>query len=138
LKEATKVTTLANGVRVVSEDNGGFASNLGIYTNIGSRHEPVRGLGQLRSRLLFQSTPDRFNPVRVMRDAQESSCNCKRFRDFSFFLNFFFVVQCEVSIETTSFTVSGLRENVAVGFDILADLALNGKFVSFSFELRFG
>jgi predicted Zn-dependent peptidase len=47
-------------------------------------------------------------------------------------------VQCEVSRETTSFTVSGLRENVAVGFDILADLALNGKFVSFSFELRFG
>lgn len=74
LKETTKITTLGNGIRVISEDFGGFSTTVGVYTQVGSRHEPIRGLSQIRSRLALNPTQKRFNGVRVIRDIAETAC----------------------------------------------------------------
>lgn len=54
----TKVTKLANGMTVASEDTFSQMTNLGVYVKAGSRYEDPSevGMGQLVERLMFRST----------------------------------------------------------------------------------
>lgn len=51
-----KVTTLPNGVRVVSEDTPGYFVGVGAYLHAGPRYEPLelRGLAQFNEKLAFK------------------------------------------------------------------------------------
>ncbi|KAJ1885043.1 Mitochondrial-processing peptidase subunit alpha, partial [Kickxella alabastrina] len=55
---ATHVTTLGNGLRVVSERSPGHFAALGVYVDAGSRYEgaATAGFGHLLDRLAFRSS----------------------------------------------------------------------------------
>lgn len=60
----TLITTLPNGVRVVSQETYGQMCTVGVLTNVGSRHEPQVGMMHLLETLAFSSTlnyPDHIN-----------------------------------------------------------------------------
>ncbi|KAJ2723520.1 Mitochondrial-processing peptidase subunit alpha [Coemansia sp. Benny D115] len=54
----THITTLANGVRLVSEANPGHFTALGVYVDAGSRYEnsETAGFGHLMDRLAFRNS----------------------------------------------------------------------------------
>jgi mitochondrial-processing peptidase subunit alpha len=62
----TLISTLPNGVRVVSQETYGQMCTVGVLTNIGSRHEPQVGMMHLLETLAFSSTlnyPDHINAL---------------------------------------------------------------------------
>ena len=52
----TLVTTLPNGIRVVSQETYSQVSTVGVVTELGSRHETVTGVTNLLELLAFSST----------------------------------------------------------------------------------
>eukprot|EP00339_Tiarina_fusa_P026584 CAMPEP_0116997752 /NCGR_PEP_ID=MMETSP0472-20121206/1074_1 /TAXON_ID=693140 ORGANISM="Tiarina fusus, Strain LIS" /NCGR_SAMPLE_ID=MMETSP0472 /ASSEMBLY_ACC=CAM_ASM_000603 /LENGTH=591 /DNA_ID=CAMNT_0004696719 /DNA_START=136 /DNA_END=1911 /DNA_ORIENTATION=+ len=52
----TLITTLDNGVRVVSQETYGQMCTIGVLTNVGSRHEPTTGMVHLLETMAFGST----------------------------------------------------------------------------------
>ncbi|KAJ1940327.1 Mitochondrial-processing peptidase subunit alpha, partial [Kickxella alabastrina] len=64
---ATHVTTLGNGLRVVSERSPGHFAALGVYVDAGSRYEgaATAGFGHLLDRLAFRSSA-RFSSAEAM------------------------------------------------------------------------
>ena len=52
----TFITTLENGVRVVSQETYGQMCTVGVLTNVGSRHEPQVGIMHLLETIAFSST----------------------------------------------------------------------------------
>jgi mitochondrial-processing peptidase subunit alpha len=62
----TLISTLPNGVRVVSQETYGQMCTVGVLTNVGSRHEPQVGMMHLLETLAFSSTmnyPDHINAL---------------------------------------------------------------------------
>lgn len=76
---ATRVTTLKNGLRVASEDAPGHFVGVGVYVDAGSRYEPahLRGLSHFTDRMAFKVFPTKhpnrrsFFDVRALRTAAE-------------------------------------------------------------------
>mmetsp|Transcript_9465 Transcript_9465/g.12750 ORF Transcript_9465/g.12750 Transcript_9465/m.12750 type:complete len:403 (+) Transcript_9465:136-1344(+) len=68
---STQTTSLDNGLRVVSIDNDGPVSSLGLFFNAGSRHENPSALGtsHVLTRLATQSTFNRSS-VRLIHDIE--------------------------------------------------------------------
>lgn len=56
-----RITTLSNGVRVVSEALPGSFSGVGVFIEAGSRYEneSLRGVSHIKDRLAFKSTSKR-------------------------------------------------------------------------------
>jgi processing peptidase subunit alpha len=52
----TIITTLDNGIRVVSQETYGQMCTIGVLTNVGSRHEPTSGIVHLLETMAFGST----------------------------------------------------------------------------------
>ena len=52
----TFITTLDNGIRVVSQETYGQMCTVGVLTNVGSRHEPQVGIMHLLETAAFSST----------------------------------------------------------------------------------
>lgn len=54
----TLITTLNNGIRVVSQETYGQMCTMGVLTNVGSRHEPTTGIVHLLETMAFGTTKD--------------------------------------------------------------------------------
>ncbi len=109
-----KVTTLSNGVKIISEFIPHFKSfSLGFWINVGSRDENSRnnGITHFIEHMIFKGTENRT--AKQISDAIES---------FGGYLNAF------TSKEETCVYVRGLEDNFNLYFDVLSDLVQNPLF----------
>lgn len=61
----TEITTLDNGVRVVSQETYGQVSTIGAVADVGSRHEPQLGVAHLWELVAFSSTAQYPSAMRI-------------------------------------------------------------------------
>lgn len=104
----TQITTLDNGVRVVSQETYGQVCSIGILGDFGSRHESALGTAHLMELMAFQSTKQYKDSVEIQKLLQDwggtSFANSGR--------------------EQTLWCLDILRPNVEKGFDLLKQTCL--------------
>ena len=110
----TNVSTLPNGVRVVSHDNHGLASTVGIFLNGGSRAETdaVRGASHLIRQLAFVQRSTTKTGLRIVRDVENAGGVCWSGSDR----------------ESVFFAASSLRPNAGACFEGVAEVAFHSAF----------
>lgn len=109
-----KLTTLDNGLRVASRAMPGFETvAVGLYADVGSRHEPARlnGIAHLYEHMVFKGAGSRS--AREMNEAVE---------DVGGDLN------ASTDREGTNFTASLLAEHLPLGIELIADMILKPHF----------
>lgn len=109
-----KLTILDNGLRVASRAMPGFETvAVGLYADVGSRHEPARlnGIAHLYEHMLFKGAGGRS--AREMNEAVE---------DVGGDLN------ASTDREGTNFTASLLAEHLPLGIELIADMILRPHF----------
>jgi predicted Zn-dependent peptidase len=109
-----KLTTLANGLRVVSSEMAGLeTATVGLFADTGSRHEPDRlnGLAHLYEHMVFKGAGTR--------SAREIS---EAIEDVGGELN-----AC-TERDGTNFTASVLAEDVPLAIELIADMILRPHF----------
>ena len=110
----SNVTTLDNGVRVVSVDNHGPAATVGLYLGQGPRAESdeVRGASHIVSQLAFVQRSTSKTGLRINRELEDAGA-----KGWS-----------EVGREFITFKASSLRPYVGVCADAVAEVALHSEF----------
>ena len=113
-KSVSNVTTLDNGVRVVSVDNHGPAATVGVYLGQGPRAEndDVRGASHIVSQLAFVQRSTSKTGLRINRELEDAGA-----KGWS-----------EVGREFIAFKASSLRPYVGVCADAVAEVALHSEF----------
>ena len=109
-----RIDTLPNGLTVVSENMPGLASAaLGIWVQAGARHEreAENGIAHFLEHMAFKGT-DRRSALEI------AEC----IEDVGGYLNAY------TSREMTAYYVRVLKEDAALGLDLLADILLNPVF----------
>jgi len=110
----TSETTLPNGVRVVSHDDHGLASSIGIFLRGGSRAETdaLRGASHLISQMAFVQRSVDKTGLRIVRDIENAGGVCWSGNDR----------------ESVHFAATCLRPNVRACMESVADVALRSAF----------
>ena len=111
---SARVTTLANGLRVVTEDMPWVETvSLGVWVDVGTRNEPaaINGVAHLLEHMAFKGTERRS--ARVIAEEIENVGG---------HLNAY------TSREHTAFYAKVLKENVPLGVDILSDILQHSTF----------
>lgn len=113
-------TTLANGLRIVSESIPYMSSvSLGIFAGTGSRHETPaeQGVSHFIEHLMFKGTYRRSaKDIAEMVDDVGGQLNAATDR------------------ENTCYYIKVLPEHLSLGMDILSDMLLNSKFADVDVE----
>ena len=113
-------TTLANGLRIVSESIPYMSSiSLGIFAGTGSRHETPaeQGVSHFIEHLMFKGTHRRSaKDIAEMVDDVGGQLNAATDR------------------ENTCYYIKVLPEHLSLGMDILSDMLLNSKFADVDVE----
>ena len=113
-------TTLANGLRIVSESIPYMSSvSLGIFAGTGSRHETPaeQGVSHFIEHLMFKGTYRRSaTDIAEMVDDVGGQLNAATDR------------------ENTCYYIKVLPEHLSLGMDILSDMLLNSKFADVDVE----
>jgi mitochondrial-processing peptidase subunit alpha len=104
----TLITTLENGIRVVSQDNLSQMCTFGVLTNVGSRHEDVPGTVHCLETMAFGST-QHYDGLHITHLLQDWGATR-------------FVAH---SREHTMHCIDIMRPNVYKGMNLLADVVLN-------------
>ena len=108
------VSTLSNGLRVVTDTMKELETvSLGVWVGVGAMYEPaeLNGISHLLEHMAFKGTK-----TRTAREIAE------QIEDVGGYIN-----AC-TSRETTSYYIKVLKEDVALGVDILADILQNSTF----------
>lgn len=107
---ASRVTTLANGVRVATEESQGHFAALGVYIDAGSRYEDeyTRGVSHILDRLAFKSTKNRTSEA-MMADLEAAGGN----------------VMCSSSRESIMYQSALLPQDLPKMLAIMADTIRN-------------
>lgn len=103
----TMITTLENGIRVVSQETYSQMCTVGVLTNVGSRHESVTGTMHLLETMAFGST-ERFDGLEISNILQDWGAT--RFVSHS--------------REQTLHCIDILRPNVQKGMELLSQVVL--------------
>lgn len=109
-----KKTTLANGVRVVTENHpSAVATSVGFFVGKGTRDEAPdeAGLAHFVEHMVFKATKKR-TAFEISRDMEEVGAD----------------INAYTSRETTSFVAFGLPEHLETYVDVLADLVTRPSF----------
>ncbi|OEU16163.1 LuxS/MPP-like metallohydrolase [Fragilariopsis cylindrus CCMP1102] len=101
------ITTLENGIRVVSQETYSQMCTVGVLTNVGSRHESVTGTMHLLETMAFGST-ERFDGLEISNILQDWGAT--RFVSHS--------------REQTLHCIDILRPNVQKGMELLSQVVL--------------
>jgi Insulinase (Peptidase family M16) len=107
---ATTVTSLPNGVRVASQDNGGAITAVGVYVGAGSRHETpyTAGATHLLEHCAFKGSKAR-SKYRMTRDVERTGAG------FS----------AAASRETLAYAAECIRDKAADVMSILCETAVS-------------
>jgi len=106
----TKVTTLANGMKVASSDLVAPCTTVGIYVDGGSAMETVSGTAHMLQHLAFKSTAGR-SAVGMVRDCESAGA----------------VATATASRENIVYQVDTLKESVPTVLEMLAETTLAPK-----------
>ena len=109
-----RLTILDNGLKVASRSMPGFETvAVGLYADVGSRHEPARlnGIAHLYEHMLFKGAGERT--AREMNEAVE---------DVGGDLN------AATDREGTNFTATLLAEHLPLGIELISDMILRPHF----------
>ena len=112
--EAVRITTLANGLRVVTEAMPQLATaSLGVWIGAGTRHEREgeQGLAHLLEHMAFKGTRRR-NALQIVEEIEAVGGD----------------LNAETSVERTSYYARVLGENVPLALDILSDILTEPAF----------
>ncbi|KAJ2856055.1 Mitochondrial-processing peptidase subunit alpha, partial [Coemansia erecta] len=111
----TFVTTFANGLRVVSENNPGHFAALGVYVDAGSRYETPAtfGYAHLMDRMAFRSS-DRFTGAESMAVIEKLGGS----------------IMSSSSRECIMYQAAVFPDDVPTALRLLADTTLRPKFTS--------
>lgn len=112
--ENYQISTLANGVQVISEEVGHVRSiALGIWVRVGSRYENAEnnGVTHFIEHMLFKGT-NRRSAKDIAEEVDSMGGQLNAF----------------TAKEYTCYYIRMIDENLAQGMDILADMLLNSKF----------
>ncbi|KAL3925983.1 MAG: hypothetical protein SGILL_000030 [Bacillariaceae sp.] len=104
----TLITTLDNGIRVVSQETYSQMCTVGVLTNVGSRHESVTGTIHCLETMAFGSTKN-YDGLEITQLLQDWGAT--RFVSHS--------------REQTLHCIDILRPNVQSGMNLLSDVVLN-------------
>jgi mitochondrial-processing peptidase subunit alpha len=117
----TEVTTMANGLRVASQDMYGLMSSFAFTVNAGSasetdkitspNHDTTRGATQMLELTAFRNTESRSHHE-VVKEMERMGG----------------MMQCISSKENIMYCVDVLRENISPAMDLLADAVLRPQF----------
>lgn len=110
----TQVSTLMNGLRVVSEDMPQFeTASVGVWVDVGARYEnaEINGVSHLLEHMAFKGTKDRS----ALDIAQEIEAVGGH-------------VNAYTSREQTAYYAKVMKEDVALAVDILADILQHSTF----------
>jgi len=119
-----ELTTLSNGVRVVTEPMNGFESaSLGVWVTAGTRHERAEqnGIAHFLEHMAFKGTKRRS----ALQIAEE-------IEDVGGYLNAY------TSREVTAYYARVLKADVPLAFDVVADIVLNPVFDPRELEVERG
>ncbi|VVC39250.1 Peptidase M16, C-terminal,Metalloenzyme, LuxS/M16 peptidase-like,Peptidase M16, N- [Cinara cedri] len=108
----TKVTTLENGMRVATEDNGSQTATVGLWIDAGSRWETAsnNGVAHFVEHMLFKGTPSRTQNALEL-----------EIENIGAHLNAY------TSREQTVFYAKALKSDVPKAVEILADILQNSN-----------
>lgn len=109
---ATRVTTLANGAKIASENTLGGSMAVGLYIGAGSKNEiPYTvGAAHMLERMAFRATANRTS-FRFTREAEVIGAN----------------LLASASREQMAYTVDCLKTNLPEAVELLADAVMNPK-----------
>lgn len=112
--EAVRITTLANGLRVVTETMPQLATaSLGVWIGAGARHEleGEQGLAHMLEHMAFKGTRRR-NALQIVEEIEAVGGD----------------LNAETTVERTSYYVRVLGEDVPLALDILSDILTEPAF----------
>lgn len=110
----SELTTLENGLRIVSADRPGTESvSLGIWINTGSarENEGINGLSHFLEHMVFKGTPTRTS-FQIDAEIEDAGGQTNAY----------------TSREITSFYAKMLKGDAELALDVLADIVLNASF----------
>lgn len=115
-KEDIKVTTLPNGLRVVSSDDGGMLSSVGVFVEAGSRyeHEDTPGVFDFLESMAFKSSENRTD-FRLIREMGKVGAT----------------IQAQTSREQMMYVADVGRDNVGAVLGTFADVIQYPAFKSY-------
>lgn len=110
----TKITTLANGVKIASETTPGPSCSVGVYVNCGSVHEAPETLGatQLLKKMAYTTTTNRSH-LRVVREIEAVGGN----------------VKASANREMMSYSYAALKTYMPEMVEVLIDCVRNPAFL---------
>jgi predicted Zn-dependent peptidase len=111
---SARVTTLANGLRVVTEDMPWVETvSLGVWVDVGTRNEPaaINGVAHLLEHMAFKGT-----------ERRSARAIAEEIENVGGHLNAY------TSREQTAFYAKVLKEDVPLGVDILSDILQHSTF----------
>jgi Insulinase (Peptidase family M16) len=108
----TMVSTLPNGIKVISQETYGHVCTVGILANAGSTMEKVVGTSHLLELTAFQSTSQYHNPIDIQETLQLWGAT----------------PFCHIGREQSLWCLDLLRPNVQKGFALLTDCVLNARY----------
>lgn len=114
------MTTLPNGLRVVTDTIPEVETvSLGVWLNVGARHEPkeINGIAHVLEHMAFKGTQ-----TRSAKDIAEAIENVGGY------------VNAYTSREVTAYYTRLLKNDVALGVDILSDIMQNSTFNDYEFQ----
>lgn len=110
----TTVSTLANGLRVVTHHMAGIeTSSLGVWVGVGARHETDRqqGLSHLLEHMAFKGTASR-SALQIAEEIEQVGGE----------------INAATSLETTAYYARVLKGDEGLALEILADILQNSTF----------
>ncbi|XP_057977459.1 mitochondrial-processing peptidase subunit alpha-like [Malania oleifera] len=115
----TKITTLANGVKIASETSPSPAASIGLYVDCGSIYEkPIStGATHLLERMAFKSTTNRSH-LRIVREVEAIGGN----------------VTASASREQMAYTFDGLKTYAPQMLELLIDCVRNPAFLDWEVD----
>ncbi|GGF16420.1 peptidase M16 [Aliidongia dinghuensis] len=111
---SARITTLKNGLRVVSDTMPGVeTASLGVWVDVGTRHEPaeINGVAHLLEHMAFKGT-ERRSARQIAEEIENVGGHLNAY----------------TSREHTAFYAKVLKQDAALGIDILADILQHSTF----------
>mmetsp|Transcript_501 Transcript_501/g.560 ORF Transcript_501/g.560 Transcript_501/m.560 type:complete len:504 (-) Transcript_501:164-1675(-) len=117
----TEMTTLSNGVRIVSENTPGPTATVGVYIDVGSKYENPQngGVTHFLERTAFKDTAHRTH-LSFTREAEAIGAN----------------FMAAGGREQMSYTATGIKTNLPQLVELLADTALYSKFTPYNVQIE--